>query len=349
MKNFALKRLAVAAMMTALEVVLSRFLSVTTPLIKIGFGFLPVALTAMLYGPVWAGMVGGLADILGAVTFPVGPYFYGFTLSAIANGVIFGLFLSGGRPKLKNTVFAVLVSSAVVTLGLDTLWFSILTGNALPAVAVARLIKCAVMAPLQIICVTVFAKYCGEFIYKNSSTAQKKAQLRAAAKEYFNGEFLSERQSISRRITAKALALEEFKSAKTVFCYVGRENEIDTRGIISAALSSGKTVAVPLCEADVTMTARRITDLEQLKEGHFGIPEPPKDAETIEIEFIDLAVIPSLVCDSKGRRIGFGKGYYDRYFAKRGNITKVVLCPEKMIKKRVKKTAFDIKGDIVLS
>ena len=71
------------AALIAIEIVLSRFCSIATPIVKIGFGFVPIAVCGMLYGPVWAGVAGGAADLLGAVLFPIGAYFPGFTLSAV--------------------------------------------------------------------------------------------------------------------------------------------------------------------------------------------------------------------------------------------------------------------------
>ena len=60
------------AMLLALEIVLSRFLSISTPLMKIGLGFAAVAVSAMLYGPAWAALTGALGDLIGALLFPTG-------------------------------------------------------------------------------------------------------------------------------------------------------------------------------------------------------------------------------------------------------------------------------------
>ena len=82
-------------MLVAVHVLLSRILSVNAWNIKIGLAFLPVYAAAYLYGPWVAALVGGIGDLVGALAFPIGPYFPGFTLSCALTGVIFGLLLSG--------------------------------------------------------------------------------------------------------------------------------------------------------------------------------------------------------------------------------------------------------------
>ena len=346
-RDFLIRRLTLTAMMVALEVVLSRYLSISTPFMKIGFGFLPMALTAMLYGPVYAGVAWALSDFLGAILLPMAPYFYGFTVSAFLNGVIWGLFLYKYHAKILNTASAILLSSVLVTLGLDTLWLTIYTGNPAMMMLGWRFMRFAVMAPVQFVMLTVAGNYFSGFIYNNSMLATQKKELRKEALKYYNGEFLPKRDEISADITGKVLSLSEYKTARTVFCYVGRHNEIDTSGLIKAALADGKTVAVPLSAVKGAMSARRITSLEELKKGRYGVMEPYEDSEVVEPDDIDLALIPSLVCDSKCRRIGFGGGYYDRFLKKR-RMTKVMLCPPAMMKKRIASGMFDQHGDMVI-
>ena len=96
------------------------------------------------------------------------------------------------------------------------------------------------------------------------------------------------------------------------------------------------------------MTARKINGLDELKKGRFGIFEPSADSQIIASDSLDLALIPSLVCDKKGRRIGFGGGYYDRYFKKTDKAKKIILCPSDMMKKRVPNAPFDLLGDMVV-
>ena len=91
--RFSTRTLTTLAMLTALEIVLSRFLSLNAWNIKIGFNFVPVVAAAILYGPIGAGLVAALGDFLGALLFPIGTYFPGFTLTAFLTGCVYGFFL----------------------------------------------------------------------------------------------------------------------------------------------------------------------------------------------------------------------------------------------------------------
>ena len=80
------KKLIVSAQLVALDVVLTRLLAINTPLMKIGLGFAAVALCAVLYGPWWAALTAALGDLVGALLFPTGAFFPGFTLRRPARG-----------------------------------------------------------------------------------------------------------------------------------------------------------------------------------------------------------------------------------------------------------------------
>lgn len=87
------RRIVLLGLLTALEIVLTRFLSVNTEIFKIGFGFLAVALAGWFFGPIGGMIVGGLGDLIGALLFPVGAYFPGFTVIAVLEGALYGFFL----------------------------------------------------------------------------------------------------------------------------------------------------------------------------------------------------------------------------------------------------------------
>lgn len=144
----------------AMEIILTRFLSIQTPLVRIGFTFLPVALSAMMFGPVISGLTAAFADVLGMMLFSSGmPYFPGFTASAFLTGAIYGIFLYQKPKTWKNISIAVVIVSLVVTLFLDTLWLYLLTGNGILVLLPARLLKFAVMIPIQIMMIQTVWRY----------------------------------------------------------------------------------------------------------------------------------------------------------------------------------------------
>lgn len=102
--KLSLKLLTTTALLIALEIVLSRFCSINTSGWKIGFSFVPVVVAAVMYGPTVAAIVYALSDFLGAILFPIGPYFPGFTVSAALMGFVYGLFLYRREEKPEHIV-----------------------------------------------------------------------------------------------------------------------------------------------------------------------------------------------------------------------------------------------------
>ncbi|NLD18643.1 MAG: folate family ECF transporter S component [Clostridiales bacterium] len=150
-KNTTTSRLVIMAFLIALEIILTRFCSINTPILRIGFGFLPIAIMGIKFGPWWAGMGYAVGDILGMLIFPTGAYFPGFTLTAFLTGMVYGLFLYRKPVTWKRGLPAVIIIIFGLNLFLDTLWLSILMGNGFIALLPARIIKCFVMLPIQLI------------------------------------------------------------------------------------------------------------------------------------------------------------------------------------------------------
>jgi len=149
------KALVRLALLVALEVVLSRFLSINTPYNKISFAFVPLALAGALYGP-WAGLaVGGVADLLGATLFPQGPFFPGFTLTTALKGLVFGLCLQKGRSSWKAISTAVCINAVVLSLGLNTVWLYIMYRSDPLLLLLSRAVQELLVIPLQIVTLRV--------------------------------------------------------------------------------------------------------------------------------------------------------------------------------------------------
>ncbi|MBQ0050541.1 MAG: 5-formyltetrahydrofolate cyclo-ligase [Treponema sp.] len=140
----------------------------------------------------------------------------------------------------------------------------------------------------------------------------------------------------SRRICRKVLELNEYKSATTIFAYIPAKNEADCMPFVEAALSEGKNVFVPRvhsgsCDMDFYELKKDVPVLDQLESGAFGIMEPKPELEIYDIDFpvpsagtsfcasLDspaevFILVPGLAFTAEGKRLGKGKGFYDRYF-----------------------------------
>ncbi len=142
------------------------------------------------------------------------------------------------------------------------------------------------------------------------------------------------RRKADRSIAGHLLAMPEYRTAETVFCFVGTAHEIDTRPILEDILASGKALCVPLCADRGIMEPRRVTSLEQLSPGFHGILEPPSGSPPVSPDNVDLAVLPCLTCNHLGQRLGRGGGYYDRFLAHYRGGT-VLLCRELLIREEI--------------
>ena len=104
------------------------------------------------------------------------------------------------------------------------------------------------------------------------------------------------------------------EGASGVLCYVSTEIEVDTRRFLEHCFANNIPVAVPV-SGDSELTFYEIKGFDELSEGRFGILEPVKR----EREFIgderSLCITPALCADGKGLRLGYGRGYYDRYLS----------------------------------
>ncbi len=143
-------RLVVCGMMIAVDIVLARLASLNTTTERLGLSLFAVAIVAYLYGPIAAMLVHGLSDLLGAVLFPNGPIFLGFTLTAILIGAIYGLCFYH-KKGLRWIILAVVGTQIVCTLCLNTLWLSILYDKAFLVFLPGRLVQAAIVAPVQLV------------------------------------------------------------------------------------------------------------------------------------------------------------------------------------------------------
>ena len=123
-------------------------------------------------------------------------------------------------------------------------------------------------------------------------------------------------------ITDRYLELDSYKEAQIIFVYSSMEKEIPTQRIINTAIKDGKKVALPKVITGVKAGAKMdfvfINKDTEYKTGVYGILEPVSD-EFINVNDIKDKIemlIPGLCFDLKGRRIGYGGGYYDRYLTK---------------------------------
>ena len=157
-KKFDVRKLVQISLLVALQIILTRFCSIQTPIVRIGFGFVPVVIIATMYGPIYAGVANGIADILGLMLFPSGSFFPGFTLTAILAGVIYAVFLYNKPITWLRILAASVIINIVLNLGLNTYWLSIMMGKGFLALLPTRIVKELVMRPIEVVIIGIVWK-----------------------------------------------------------------------------------------------------------------------------------------------------------------------------------------------
>ncbi len=129
------KILTTTALLIALNVIFSEHLSISTEFLKTNFGFIPVILAAMLFGPKIAMAVAGVGDLIGFFVFPQpGAYFPGFTFTAALTGLVYGLFLYSAHTAIQGknlyirAALAAFLVNAVLYTCLNSFWLGLLYG-----------------------------------------------------------------------------------------------------------------------------------------------------------------------------------------------------------------------------
>ena len=120
----------------------------------------------------------------------------------------------------------------------------------------------------------------------------------------------------SEQLSQQLISLEQFKQADTVLFYYPTRNEPELFLAINAAFRAGKSVAFPISLTDtLTLDFRVVNDLSELEVGAYGIREPKYDVPKASCTERTLCVVPALAFDENALRLGYGKGYYDRFLA----------------------------------
>jgi 5-formyltetrahydrofolate cyclo-ligase len=120
-------------------------------------------------------------------------------------------------------------------------------------------------------------------------------------------------QHKSAIIAAEVSRLPAFQASHTIMVYMALEQEVQTAGIIDAARHHNKRIVVPVVDGVNLIALELPCEPAQLRRSRFGILEPGLDGAIVQPDNIPLIVVPGIAFDRYGARLGFGKGYYDRF------------------------------------
>lgn len=158
------------------------------------------------------------------------------------------------------------------------------------------------------------------------------------------------KKEYDRKICERVASLSSYRYADVVMLYYPTGSEIDTSLIFEDAKKKGKKTAYPLCISDGVMEYRLVESADDFAKGAFGIMEPKADTSVFvkDDRTNVICIVPALVFDKRGYRLGYGKGYYDRYLENMKG-TKIGLCYSSLVAEKVPTGRYDLKVDTLIT
>lgn len=177
----------------------------------------------------------------------------------------------------------------------------------------------------------------------NESIKKRKKELREKFTELRMSLDKKSADEKSNEIHQHLFASNAFKNSKTIHTYVSmnHRNEVDTFQLIDQALQMGKNVVIPRIEDDIELSHHQIRGTENLKKNDWGVPEPTGEG-SVEPEDLDLILVPMLSGDRFRNRLGYGKGYYDRFLKQTDAVRVGLLFDIQMYDERLPVNKYDV-------
>ena len=176
-----------------------------------------------------------------------------------------------------------------------------------------------------------------------------KIGLREKFKAIRNAYTHEQKAKLDSDIIERLMRTYQYKNAETVLCYVSTPIEVNTHLLIEKALESGKKVAVPKCRPETTaMDFYLINGFDDLEKGTFGVLEPIESKCELYQGGKSICIVPGLCFDHAGYRLGYGKGYYDRFLTNYSQ-TKIGICYNDCVQQRLFHGRFDVPVDLLIT
>ena len=170
-------------------------------------------------------------------------------------------------------------------------------------------------------------------------------------KEFLRKKYKEKRDNIKNKVTKdnliyqKVINNKDILFSKTLLIYISINSEVDTIKIINYFLNT-KNIAVPKI-IDNNMYFCYVTNLNELTSGKYNIPESTN--ENIVTDFDNaICIVPGICYDKKNYRVGYGKGYYDRFLSK-NKIKTIGLCYKECMIEKIDNDKYDYKIDEVIT
>ncbi len=152
-----------------------------------------------------------------------------------------------------------------------------------------------------------------------------------------------------KNILDNILSSQSFKYSDTVLLFHPLANEVNLLPLFDVAKALGKKVAFPKCFTGGVMKFYFTDDLKELQKGKYGIYEPKDTCTLFEGSVHPLCIVPCLCADKSGMRLGYGKGFYDRFLKDFEGISACVVYEEFISEKLPSEKRYDKKCDLIIT
>ena len=172
-KNVHLRKMVICAIMIAMQIILSRYVGIQTPYVQTSFGFVPVAVTSAVCGPVYGAMCAFISDFLGVVLAGTNVYSPLFTINYVLYALFYAFFLYKKERSIKNIVLSVVLQTVLVAIPLTPLWlyvyynFVLETPKAFELMSVQQMIVRFIEVPIKIVTLIPVCRYLLPKLEKN--------------------------------------------------------------------------------------------------------------------------------------------------------------------------------------
>jgi 5-formyltetrahydrofolate cyclo-ligase len=158
------------------------------------------------------------------------------------------------------------------------------------------------------------------------------------------------RKRASTEAALNLLALTELAAARCLLAYFALPAEIDPLPASTALRRTGLTIAYPRIESPGVLGVHAVDDEQDLVSGSFGLSQPREDAAVVELARVDAVIVPGLAFDDRGRRIGYGGGYYDRLLPRlRPDCLRIGLAFDEQILAEIPAEPHDATVDLIVT
>lgn len=179
---------------------------------------------------------------------------------------------------------------------------------------------------------------------------QKKIEIRSKHKKLRNNMDPEQKSVLDKALTQNFITNPHYLDSDVIFAFISKDIEVDTRGIIEDAWAKGKRVCVPRCNTEEKlMDYYYINSYDDLLTGAYGLQEPDiSKCQKVEDLSKGICIVPGLVYDREGYRLGFGKGYYDRFLINFQGIT-IGVCYSRCVEPSLPRGYYDRPIDFVIT